>query len=228
MSAIDTQLRCVVFDVDGVLLDSWPLMQYALAQAHATCGARGEVPVEPFRRQLGRPLPEIAENLGLPPDFVSLYQEVSRNHLGRAILYDGVRETLEELAAREIRLALNTSKDRRRTLQMLRHFQLEGCFDAVVTADDVERGKPDPESLHKALALTGVPTGQAVFVGDSPIDIECARAAGVMPVAATWGMGAPEDLQAAGARIMISNVHQLVDLVIDPRVPQGEARASIA
>lgn len=207
------RLRGLVFDVDGVLLDSWGLMQHAMRHAHASCGAQGEVPVEAFRRQLGRPLPEIAEALGLPPSFVEAYQAMSRANVSMSSLYDGVPETLDELRARGLKLALNTSKDRVRTEEMLSRFGIAQHFTAVITANDVAQGKPHPESLRKAAQALGLEPVEIAFLGDSPIDIQCAHAAEVLPIAAAWGMSTPEELRAAGAQLMISRIHDLTTLL---------------
>lgn len=211
MTAI--RLRGLVFDVDGVLLDSWGLMQHAMRYAHVSCGAQGEVPVEAFRLQLGRPLPEIADALGMPPSFVEAYQATSRAHFSMASLFQGVPEILGELRVRGLKLALNTSKDRVRTEEMLSRFRLTEHFTAVITANDVAQGKPHPESLRKAAGVLGLQPFEMAFVGDSPVDIQCAHAAKVLPIAAAWGMSTPEELRAAGARLMISRIQDLTTLL---------------
>ncbi|MCP4656356.1 MAG: HAD family hydrolase [bacterium] len=208
-------LKCIVFDVDGVLLDSWGLMRFALAGAHAACGVRRPVSEEAFRRLLGRPLPEIAQRLGLPPEFVPAYQRISRTHPELTTLYEGVPELLQSLHSNHLRLALNTGKDRSRTLEILRQFGIEGFFDSIVTSDDVRRGKPAPESLQRAMAKTGAASAETAFVGDSPVDVACALACGVLPIAAGWGLGEVKELIAAGAVVVAEDVCELRKLILD-------------
>jgi pyrophosphatase PpaX len=108
--------------------------------------------------------------------------------------YEGARDVVRQLEADGAKLALVTSKMRRGTALGLRRADLEDAFDTWVCADDVVRGKPDPEPVLRALEALGTTPSAAVFVGDSPHDLAAAKGAGTYSAAATWGPFAHEDL----------------------------------
>lgn len=205
-------LRGVVFDLDGVVIDSWGLMQRALAEAVAACDA-GPPPVDAFRRQLGKPLPRIAEALGLPPRFVSAYVEASRLHADLAAPFPGMVQGLGELHGRGLSLAVSTGKDRERTLEILDRFGLSRLFSVVLAGDDVRYGKPHPEGLERVLDRLGLTPGESLFVGDAVVDVECALATGVPILAVGWGMGEVEELAAAGASEVVPDVSALFERI---------------
>lgn len=121
---------------------------------------------------------------------VATYQEHNlANHDRLVRPYAGVREAVVELRERGIRLAIATSKRSIATGMGLRACGLpESWFEAVVTAEDVERPKPDAEPVLRALELSGEPEpSRAVYVGDSVHDMKSGRAAGVTTAAVLWG-----------------------------------------
>lgn len=206
-------MRCVVFDLDGVLLDSWPLMRVALGEALLACSSDLAPPFEAFRSHLGRPLPEIAAALDLPAGFVAAYEGSCRRHAHLASLYPGASGALANLRGRGLLLALATGKSRVRTLEILRHFELESLFTMIVAGDDVSRGKPHPESVERILAALALTPPEVVFVGDSPLDIACASAASVRALGACWGLSERAELLSAGPTALLGGFGELLDLI---------------
>lgn len=205
-------LRCIVFDLDGVLVDSWALIQASFHAARRTCGTDAGS-LEEFRRRLGRPLPRIAEELGMPEGFVPAYEAASRAHVELAAPYPGAARVLSELSEAGFVLALNTGKGRARTREILGRFGLEEHFAALVCGDDVRHGKPHPEPLIRVAEATGIPTWEMAFVGDSPIDLRCAQGAGAVAIAALWGMCGEEELRAAEPEAVAATLAELPERV---------------
>lgn len=124
------------------------------------------------------------------------------------------RNVLEALRAR-MPLAIVTGRPRRDAIRFLERFELLDLFDAVVTVDDVARGKPDPEPVELALSQLGVRT--AWMVGDTPDDLVAARAASVLPI----GIGAPSrrdavslaSLDDAGAFTVLDRLADLQEML---------------
>ena len=84
-------------------------------------------------------------------------------------------------------------------------------FDAVVASDDVERNKPHPDGILRALELLGARPEEAAYVGDSPFDVEAARRAGVHSVAVGWGgIHTREKLEAAGPDAFVESAEELL------------------
>ena len=100
-------------------------------------------------------------------------------------LYTGVPEMLAALDAAAIRIAVFTGKSRRSWQISSRHVQLPGVT-AFVFGDEIERQKPAPDGIVKALELLGCLSEHSAYVGDSPLDIAAAKAAGALPIAALW------------------------------------------
>ncbi len=113
------------------------------------------------------------------------WPQVLREH-GR--VFDGLAQTLDALKRRGIILGV-VSGARPEVLDLLREDGILDRFDAVVLGADVSRRKPDPEGLVKCLRELGVEADRAVYVGDTPVDIQASRAAGVRAVAVLTGAG---------------------------------------
>ncbi|HEU4582844.1 MAG TPA: HAD family hydrolase [Polyangiaceae bacterium] len=201
--------QLLLFDFDGVIIDSQSLMRFAFAESCARCGVQRAPSVEQFLRYMGMPLPRIAELLGLPEEFVRVYQGLSRDHMDRVGLYPGATQLLSTGTRRFRRLGLITGKDRRRTQLLLERFGLSGAFDAVVCGDDKYPGKPDPAAVVALRERFDASPAGTLMIGDSAIDIRCARSAGVMGLGAAWGFGTHEELEQAGADLIFGSPHTL-------------------
>jgi phosphoglycolate phosphatase len=206
--------RAVVFDLDGTLIHSAPDIAHAL---NAALGMRGLQPfsVDEVKAMIGGGVPKLAERallargvsrLGLLPfaaDFVRFYRANLTTH---TVLYDGARELLEQLLAEERRLGLCTNKREDLVIETLNQLDLAKYFSAVIGERFGRPRKPDPAPLLTVLAELHVLPADAVMVGDSAADADCARAAGVASVMVSFGYGtagagaAGGDLQAASLK----------------------------
>ncbi|MEJ2542320.1 MAG: HAD-IA family hydrolase [Gemmatimonadota bacterium] len=184
----------ILFDLDGTLADTVPLIMASYRHAMSThrggYDAAGE---HAWRQYIGRPLRDAVRHFARDEVDAEVlrrsYLEFQREAHDRMVTpFPGVRELLEGLEHRRVPLALVTSKAREMALRTLRVCGLENAFPVMITADEVKRGKPDPEPVHLALAdLKTEEAGRVLFVGDSPHDVLAGQAAGVVTVAVTWG-----------------------------------------
>jgi HAD superfamily hydrolase (TIGR01509 family) len=176
--------RLLIFDFDGTLVDSSPLHARAFAEAFAPHG----VEVDYSRiagMTTGAAVDRLAAAAGLTLD------EAERARLVEAKRDYGLALIERELVAVEgapdfvraaghrFRLALCTSGSRRSVEAALARVGLAGCFDPTITAEDVTRGKPDPEIFLQALARTGAAADEALIFEDADSGIAAAKAAGV-------------------------------------------------
>jgi len=190
-------LKAALFDLDGTLLDSLPLItstfQKAFKQFNIPWG-NGDVV-----KWIGRPLVEIARHFAGNErweEFINLYQSIyAVDHDCYTRLYPGAIETLAGLKQEEVHLGIVTSKRRPATMRSLEFLRLTDLFNVIITANDVARHKPDPEPVLKALEILDISPDNAVFVGDSPFDIASGKRAGVYTVGVTWGMADSEELK---------------------------------
>jgi pyrophosphatase PpaX len=190
----------VLFDLDGTLIDSVPLILDSFLHTFAACGIPhpGE---DVLRHGLGIPLRSFFARWAAGPAemdrMIALYREYNLSHHdARVSAFPGIVEMVRQVKAGPWATALVTSKNRSASERGLALVGLSGTMDAIVTCDDVQRPKPDREPVDVALARLGVPPASALFVGDSLHDLASGRAAGVRTAAALWGPFSRQDLEA--------------------------------
>jgi pyrophosphatase PpaX len=193
--------RAVVFDLDGTLIDTIPLIVASHRHAVQTVLGR-DFSDEVLRSGIGRPLIEqmMVFDADRAQDLFDTYR--TWNHANTAALlgrFDGVDEVLRELVTAGAAIGVATSKSRD-AVNLAFSIQPPAVeFGAVVTVEDTERHKPDPEPVLTAIARLGALPADAVYVGDAPYDIAAARAAGCGAVGVTWGVASADVLRDAGA-----------------------------
>jgi pyrophosphatase PpaX len=208
--------RAVVFDLDGTLLDSVPLI--VASHRHALQAVLGrDEPDEVLRAGIGKPL--IEQMRAFDPDraddLFAAYQAWNLEATPRYVRwFDGVPELLERLRDAGLRLGVATSKMRTSVDLAFRTVPPPVEFDAIVTLEDTTTHKPDPAPLLHALAGLGAPPAQALYVGDAVVDIEAARAAGCAAVGVTWGAGVAADLHAAAPLAVVETTAALGDVIV--------------
>ncbi|MFF4835157.1 HAD family hydrolase [Streptomyces sp. NPDC001315] len=182
--------RVLLLDLDGVLLDTRPVMEQAWSEVRRVHGIN--IPFEAYAQHLGRPFDAIMELLGLEAVTDAIhrtYTQALANSSSAAREFDGMRETLFALAAAGWQLGVVTSKTLDRAAPLLTRL---GCpFATIRASDGPGRGKPAPDPILLALVDLGADPGCATYVGDMAVDHEAARRAGVSYVHAGWGYGTP-------------------------------------
>jgi pyrophosphatase PpaX len=179
-----------LFDLDGTLIDSGPMIVASMKHAAKTVLGR-DIPEAVLTAAVGGP-GLTAQMRELDPERVDELVAVYRAH--NEPLHEGLEafwevvEVLPRLRAEGRRLGIVTAK-RHPTVQLAfdRLPGLEANFDVVIGAEDSERHKPDPEPILEALARMDAAPDDAAYVGDSPFDVRAAKAAGVYAVAVAWG-----------------------------------------
>ena len=184
------RFRTVLFDLDGTLVDSGAIILASFRHATSTV-LRREIADHELMAAVGGPgLREQME--ALDPERAEELIEVYSAH--NAGLHDGlepcsgVLDALASLHAEGRQLGVVTAK-RRATLELAFEVlpDLRRFFDVTVAAEDTARHKPNPEPLLLALAELGADGDGAAYVGDSPFDLQAAKAAGIGSIAVTWG-----------------------------------------
>jgi pyrophosphatase PpaX len=180
----------VLFDLDGTLIDSGAMIVASMRHATATVLGR-EIPEDELRAAVGGP-GLIAQMRALDESRVDELVEAYRLH--NEPLHSelepcpGIEDALRTLRDEGRRLGIVTAK-RRATVRLAFDVlpQLEDFFDLVVGSDDTVRHKPHPDPLLVALDRLDARPRDAAYVGDSPFDVQAARAAGVAAIAVAWG-----------------------------------------
>ena len=207
----------VFFDLDGTLADTVELI--LMSYRHTMRVHLGEVlPDARWLATLGTPLRdqllEFARDRDEAAAMTATYTEFQRRiHDDMVKPFPGAAEVLTGLRERGARVAVVTSKRAevaRRTLEVC------GLWDGVellVSAEDVRRGKPDPEAVHLALDRLGLRAPREVlFVGDSPFDLRAGRAAGTRTAAAPWGAFERSALEAEAPDYFLEGLTDVLEL----------------
>jgi len=211
-----SNVRGVIFDLDGTLIDSYQAIYLGFHYAYSELGlpplSHGEVEKAiglglsyTFRELLGEE--RVAQALTL---FRKKYEEVFRAHTH---LLPDVRQVVESLRDRGIQLAVATNKLGRFSRTILEHFGMDKMFAVILGDGDVSQNKPDPEMLYLAMEKMGVGKEETIFVGDSAIDIQTGRNAGIRVFAVPTGNTDQEDLAKAQPTVILSRLLDLLSLV---------------
>ncbi len=216
-----------VFDHDGVLVDSLEFHSQAWLELGHKTGLKftpefihetfGMTNPSIFRRLLGDAITE--DEMARYSDLKEVcYREVAR---GRIRLMDGVREVLDALTARGVKLAIGSSGVRANLELTVTECGLDGRFAAIASLEDITRGKPDPQVFLVAAAKAGVEPAHSVVFEDAPVGIQAAKAARMYAVGLTTTHPAPA-LANAGADQVVDS---LASFDVDRLVDQLRARA---
>lgn len=201
--------------MDGVLVDSGELHRAAWRAMLAEIGEAAPAP-EFWRHTIGRPAHEavslLFERALTPAEAMRLAQR-KQDHYARMahqgpVPVPGVIGFVEALAARRVPRAVATSASRRDADRVLRGLGVARHFGVVVTADDVQRGKPDPEVYLTAAEGLGLAPGACLVFEDAIVGVQAAHDAG-MRVIGVATAHRPHELRAAGAERVIASFEEL-------------------
>jgi HAD superfamily hydrolase (TIGR01509 family) len=210
------RVRAIIFDLDGTLADTFPLIVAAwnaavtphtgVTYSDADVIARFGIPdPQMIRRELAGEPGERADEV-----YHACYQ---RRHREFVKPFAGVAEMLEALRRRKVPLGLMTGKGRRSARITLECLGWSQAFAAVVTGEDVARQKPDADGPLAAAQKLGVPARECAFVGDSPADIGAGKNAGMVSVAAGWHEVYREEIRAMKPNVWAETPGDVVRLV---------------
>ncbi len=190
--------RCVLFDLDGTLIDTWNLYVRTMERTLKEICSE-EIPVDQLAtlrlnsepRLLGHFVPQ-DEVDSAHQRFLANYHALHASCFGG--VYPGVQSLLTSLRNHGIRTGIVTGKSRGAWEITRQHVRL-GEFDTLVCDEDVSMPKPDCEGLVKAMKNLGVSPSESIYVGDSKDDLEAATTAGIKFLAAEWSKTDSENFE---------------------------------
>ena len=185
--------RCVLFDLDGTLLDSAPDMAATVNRMRAARGT-GPMPLAELRQHVSRgaramsaaAFPEL--NGEVPPEMIKEFLAVYGEELGRhGAAFDGIEAMLAALEADGARWGIVTNKPEYLARGLMPSLGWERRCGVLIGGDTLAERKPHPLPLLHAAQAMGFAVADSVYVGDDERDILAARAAGMRSLVALWG-----------------------------------------
>jgi HAD superfamily hydrolase (TIGR01509 family) len=215
MPQTESELRAVVFDLDGLLFNTEELYQFVGTELMQRRGKTFEDDL--IHKIMGRPqqvaLQMMIDWHGLDTTVDILARETEEVFAGilseRLALMPGAADLLDALERAKIPKAIATSSGRRFVKNVLGHFHLEPRFQFILTGEDVTHGKPDPEIYLKAAHTFGLPPAETMVLEDSQNGCRAAVAAGAFAVGVPGGHSVEHDFTGAAL---------IVDSLADPRI----------
>ncbi|MBI3782345.1 MAG: HAD-IA family hydrolase [Deltaproteobacteria bacterium] len=212
-------IEALLLDLDGTVADTHGLIYGCLDQtAREILGV--PFPRRVWEEHVGTPLADLFSLVCTEPQASTIETLIQRYRAMQLELehtihaFPGVDKALVALRQRGLRLAIVTTKMHDVARRHIDAIGLADCFDAVVGFDDCKRPKPDPEPFLLAAEALGVEPAAAAGVGDSPVDVQGARAAGILSVAAMWGSVSRAAVLAAKPDHVINDPSDLLRLLI--------------
>lgn len=208
--------QTVLFDLDGTLIDSLPLIIECSRLAGAEIGLPWDE--DHIRSMIGIPLIETGEILlgkGQGEFYRSVYLKYFRRlHDEKIAIFPGIIPMLEQCKEKKIVMAVVTSKIYDSAVMSLTETGIKDYFAEIITASEPCAHKPSAEPALLAMERLGCEKKGTLFVGDSPYDIQCGKGAGIAACGVTWGMATKEQLAAYEPNYLADSVSELVNIVL--------------
>jgi phosphoglycolate phosphatase len=213
--------KAVVFDLDGTLLYTLEDIAFSMNRVLEKKGFHVH-PTHAFRHFIGdgsammvrRSLPESERTDSMIAGCMELFKKEYLNNWSRTTHpYEGIVETLDRLAKKNVKLAVLSNKPKQFTKLCVDRFLDNNKFQMVVGQCDGIPPKPDPKGAKLIAERLNVEPDRFLYVGDSGVDMKTAQCAGMVPVGVLWGFRDREELIQSGARAVVSRPPEIISLV---------------
>ena len=209
--------KTYIFDLDGTLLDT-------LNDLHASCNyalrthGMPERSLEEVRQFVGngvkklmeRAIPDGLDNPLFEETLQTFRQHYLLHNLDTTLPYPGIMEMLQQLKAQGKRIAVVSNKFYAATQDLCKHFFGDTIQVAIGEREDIKK-KPAPDTVLEALRQLQVTRQDAVYVGDSEVDVETARNSGIPCISVLWGFRSKSFLLSHGATMFIETPNELTN-----------------
>lgn len=213
--------KAVIFDLDGTLLDTIADLTDSMNIALNHFGFPGH-DVEACKTFVGdgvemfafRALPENSRDQAMVAKCVALMrQEYTKRWANKTRPYNGIPQLLDALTSRYLEMAILSNKPHDSAKEMVAAILSEWRFNPVIGAQPAVPKKPDPTLANHISQELGIPPEQFLYLGDTGTDMKTAQASGMFAVGALWGFRSAEELEHAGAEVLVKHPREVLELL---------------
>ncbi len=213
-------IKAIVFDLDGTLINSLPDIMYSVNLMLAENNFP-QHDLEAYRYFVGSGIEALARK-SLPQNiseahFLKCYTRLKilyeQNQINKTTVYHAIESLLQKLIDLKLNINILSNKPDVFTQEVVQHFFGKYRFRVILGASDQFPRKPNPEALIHILQLNQITTDECLYVGDSNVDMETAKRAGVKAVGVSWGFREKNELLQSGAHHIIDHPMELLDLI---------------
>jgi len=206
-------IKCALFDLDGTLVNTLTDLGRATAYVLESRGITPKWTDNDYRSFVGNGAKKLLDRAfehslseeELDSALETFKEKYNAILLDNAFVYDGIKPALDTLKEEDIKLAVVTNKPHDSAVKMVETLFGKDYFDVIIGAREEVAKKPDPFTTNLALEKLSVSPKEAIFFGDSDIDIITAKNAGVEAVGCSWGFRSFECLFSASPSVIIDN-----------------------
>jgi len=214
-------IQLAIFDLDGTLLDTLSDLAFSVNYGLGKCGFPIH-PVEVYKNFVGnginmlltRALPEnqkTEQHIALLRNHCIPYYDEHKTDFTKP--YEGIPELLQKLLSSGLKLAVASNKYHAATEELIGQLFPDISFAAVLGQREGIPVKPDPAIVYEILQITGIPADNAVYIGDSGVDIQTASNSGLLSIGVTWGFRPREELENAGANYIANTANEIFEII---------------
>lgn len=214
-------IKCAVFDLDGTLINTITDLGNACNNLIAKYGFCADWSEDDYKRFVGNGNRKLVDRAfkhtlsetaldSMLNEFLEFYSE---HYLDNTKPYEGIIEQLTLLKAKGMKIAVVTNKTESAAIYILEYLFGKDMFDVIVGQREGLAAKPAPDGVFLALSEMGCKKEEALYFGDSNVDMQTAKNAKITAVGVTWGFRSREELEAEGADIIIESPKEITKLI---------------
>lgn len=214
---INTQLiKHVCFDLDGTLIDSYNTIYKTTLKTLEHLNIDGKFDEREFYKRIGHHFLDIFKELNISvtdiEHYINVYKSFYFNYIDESVLYPGVTELLDFLTSNNFKVSLLTTKGQDQAEKIISHFNLDKYFSCIMGRRIGMEIKPSPIPLIFICKEIMVSPSETLMVGDSELDIRCAKAAAAASCAVTFGYRSLETLQDEQPDFIMSDLKSIISI----------------
>lgn len=215
-------MKACIFDLDGTLTDTLESLAFSVKETLKEMGLP-QITTDECRSFVGNGARYLMERaleaagdreLSRIEEGMEVYGRIFDENCTYLVTpYEGITETLKQMKDKGIKLAVLSNKPHQQTQKVVERIFGEDVFDCVQGQKEGIARKPDPDGIYRLLEEMQAGREECLYVGDSEVDVETGRNAGVRMVGVSWGFRSREVLRAAGAGTIIDSPEELMQFV---------------